>query len=358
MQPEDAQKPAPVAVESTKNAGFWQRIKDWDSRLSIAKGLTVVTLLTGFLGGYFQYLSSYQDQVSAQAKSDMADATNTFVDISNSFAEAQMLQQLIYFDYADTLGDPSDTGGNAMIAAAAQEIFPNYVKARNALRQNSNIFARKAEIYIDWASNLSRDPAAPGSLDQDPLTETLLGNYNFDCSATVNFPHYATAKAGAPGSAPSNPKENTQQNICTTGTADDLKKSTVNLCAVDLDTGKVDPAKPAVTINWHSAKHHLLTMHYCFEIVHGEIETARIWASKNDVSDKRRAEFLGKRNKYRSDLNQQVLRLDAFMSLAMSQLERIRVKYRPSGFLCHVPLVRDAIGLFSDRCTPIRTAEG
>ena len=38
------------------------------------------------------------------------------------------------------------------------------------------------------------------------------------------------------------------------------------------------------------------------------------------------------------------------MTLAMSQLERIRVKYRPSGFLCHVRLVRDAIGLFSKVC--------
>ncbi len=39
----------------------------------------------------------------------------------------------------------------------------------------------------------------------------------------------------------------------------------------------------------------------------------------------------------------------------MSQLERIRVKYRPSGFFCHVPLVRDAIGLVSKRCTPVST---
>jgi hypothetical protein len=44
------------------------------------------------------------------------------------------------------------------------------------------------------------------------------------------------------------------------------------------------------------------------------------------------------------------------MSLTMSQLERIRVKYRPVGFVCHIPLVRDAIGTFSKRCTPIRTA--
>ena len=59
--------------------------------------------------------------------------------------------------------------------------------------------------------------------------------------------------------------------------------------------------------------------------------------------------------KVRSHLNDEVIRLDAFMSLGMSQLERIRVKYRPSGFFCHVPLVRDAIGLVSKRCTPVST---
>jgi len=39
----------------------------------------------------------------------------------------------------------------------------------------------------------------------------------------------------------------------------------------------------------------------------------------------------------------------------MSQLERSRLKCRPSAF-CHVPLVRDAIGVFSTKCTPIGTA--
>jgi hypothetical protein len=350
MQPDDIQNPVPVPAVPAQGTGFWKRIQAWDSRLSIAKGLTAVTLLTSFLGGYFQYLNSYEDKVSAQAKADMTDATSAFVDISNSFAEAHMLQQLIYFDYADALADLSDSGSNAMITAAAQEVFPNYLKTRIALRLNSNVFARKAEIYMDWPSNRGRDPATADALYQDPLTETLLGDYNFDCSATVNSPHYGTANADAQGSA--------APNICTTGTADDLKKSTVNLCAVDRATGKINPAKPAITIDWHSAKHHVLIMHYCFEMVHGEIETPRIWASKNEVSDKRKTEFLARQNRYRDHLHEQVARQNAFMSLAMSELERIRVKYRPSGFFCHVPLVRDAIGLFSDRCTPIRTARG
>jgi hypothetical protein len=350
MQPDDMQNPVPVPAVPAQGIGFWKRIQAWDSRLSIAKGLTAVTLLTSFLGGYFQYLNSYEDKVSTQAKADMADATSAFVDISNSFAEAHMLQQLIYFDYADALADVSDGGSNAMITAAAQDVFPNYLKTRIALRLNSNVFARKAEIYMDWPSNRGRDPATADALYQDPLTETLLRDYNFDCSATVNSPHYGTANADAQASA--------APDICTTGTADDLKKSTVNLCAVDRATGKINPARPAITIDWHSAKHHVVTMHYCFEMVHGEIETARIWASKNEVSDKRKAEFLARQDRYRTHLYEQVVRQNAFMSLAMSELERIRVKYRPSGFFCHVPLVRDAIGLFSNRCTPIRTAQG
>ena len=38
----------------------------------------------------------------------------------------------------------------------------------------------------------------------------------------------------------------------------------------------------------------------------------------------------------------------------MSQLERIRVKYRPSSFYCSLPLVNYAI---SDRCDPVRIAK-
>ena len=55
-------------------------------------------------------------------------------------------------------------------------------------------------------------------------------------------------------------------------------------------------------------------------------------------------------------LQLQARRLDAFMTLTMAQLDRIRVRYRPSGFVCHVPLVRDAVGYFSNECLPIQPA--
>lgn len=322
------------------------RIKVWDNQFSVAKGLTVITLLTGFLGGYFQYLNAYEEKVSAQAKADMTDATATFVDISNAFAEAQTLQELVFFNFAGWL-DESDANQKEMVAAAAHQVFPDYVKARISLREKSRVFSRKAEMYIDWASDLGRDPSARHELNTDPLTEALLGDYNFDCDDRSNFPRFENAnKQGEPG------KDN--QNSCGV-----LRDSSINLCARD-DDGRIISTKKPITINWQSAKHHVLTMHYCFGISHNRIRAARAWAASKDasVSDKVREDFQKNSATYKSHLDNQVTRLNAFMSLAMSQLERIRVKYRPSSFYCHLPVVRDAVGIFSEKCTPVGTAAG
>ena len=330
------------------SSGFWARLQAFDGRLSIAKGFTAVTLLTGFFGGYFQYLNSYEEKVSTLAKADMQSATSSFVEISDAFAEAQMLQQLIFFDFAAALDAGPDAGQKSMVTQAGNDVFPGYVKARTSLRQNSSVFAHKAEIYIDWASDLGRDPATQQSLDGDPLTETLLGNYNFDCDAPANFANFAGSNRAGP--APAAPR-------CSGDVVDLRNPLRISLCARRGETGAIDPGKPAITIDWQSAKHHVLTMHYCFEATHSEIDTARIWASKNEVSDERVNKFRANEARYKARLDGEVTRLNAFMTVAMSQLERIRLKYRPSGFFCHVPLVRDAIGLFSTRCTPIGTAE-
>jgi hypothetical protein len=69
---------------------------------------------------------------------------------------------------------------------------------------------------------------------------------------------------------------------CSAGTRDNGSAQRTSLRAKRPDTADIDPNKPPITIDWQSPKHHLLTMHYCFEIAHAEIETARVWASKND----------------------------------------------------------------------------
>jgi hypothetical protein len=352
MQADSADNPPQGSNREPERSGLWERIKYWDSQFSVAKGLTIVTLLTGFFGGYFQYLNAYEDKVGADAKEDMTAATSTFEDVSNTFAEAQMLQQIIYFDLKDVLSDASDAGDKAMTTKNARDVYPDYIKVRTALRQNSGVIARKAEIYVDWASNLQRDPAAQQTLETDPLSEAVLGDYSFECDAPLNFPPLKITNTPGEDHDPNRPADDS----CAAGKeTDDPKKPYLHhLCA--RNNGKIVTNKPGVDINWYSAKHHVLIMHYCFEAAHRRIETARVWASNNDLSEQRKSEFLAGEKQAETDLNNQVIRLNAFMGLAMSQLERIRVKYRPVGFFCHVPLVRDAIGLFSKRCTPIRTA--
>jgi hypothetical protein len=337
---------------SNRPSSFMERVKYWDSQFSVAKGLTIFTLLTGFLGGSFQYLSAYDEKVSAQAKIDMTDATSTFVDISNAFAEAQTLQNLVYFNFADWLG-PSDNGEKEMLSKAAHDAFPDYIKARTSLREKSNIFAHKAEIYIDWASDLGRDPAGKHPLNADPVTEALLGDYNFDCDERANFPPFGNVVSKKPADGPAKAKNPT----CI---ASDQKDVT-NLCARD-KVGNIvsNENKEPALIKWQSAKHHVLIMHYCFEATHNSIRAARVWASNKDLSvtEELKRDFSDQKALTKAKLDDEVTRLNAFMSLAMSQLERIRVKYRPTGYFCHLPLVRNVIETFSERCTPLGTAAG
>jgi hypothetical protein len=345
--------PATPAAPPAKPPTFVERLKRWDEQFAVFKGLGLVTVIASLGGGYLQYLNSYEQKVGELAQADLSAATAAFVDISNAYAQAQMLQQQIYFDYADVANPQASAGDKAMTTKSVQASYPDYIKARNGLRQNSNIYARKAELYIDWPSDIGRDPASARAIDGDPLTDAKLGDYNFDCDSDDNLAHYADAKSAAD----STKKDMSHFCDAPNQTRQIQAGSDTVFCAYDTDKKHVDNSQPAITIHWQSAKHHLLVMHYCFEIAHRQLETARIWASGNDVSDAASADFLKNENTYQNSLDREVIRLDAFLSLVMSQLERIRVKYRPSGPFCHVPLVREAIGLFSNVCTPIRTAQ-
>jgi hypothetical protein len=322
--------------------------------LTYAKGLPVITLIGSLLVGYFQYLSAYQDKVSAQAKDDMTEATSTFLEISNSFSKAQTLQQILFFDFAAALDNKTDGNAQALETADAQKIYPDYQDARNTLRQNSDLLARKAELYLDSASDFARDPAETRTPSTDPLDQSLLGAYNFDCDDPNNRPDFAKAERSIQSGVPAKPLEascpvdKNQWNNDPPGTF-------VDLCA-RTDDGKIVPDKHAITLHWYSAKHQLLAMHYCFQILHSRLLAARDWASKSELSPALKAKFAAERADTQQQLDNQVMRLNSFMNLAMFQMDNIRVKYRPVGFACHIPFVSPVIGLFSRYCTPIRTA--
>ena len=335
--------------EWTRAGAFFDRL---NSILSYARGLPVITLIGSLLVGYFQYLSAYQDKVSAQAKEDMSAATSTFSAIADAFSEAQMLQQILYFDYTAALAIDADADAQAIQTKNAQATYPPYEHARILLRQNSDLFARKAEIYIDWASDFGRDPADTKTPTTDPLNESLLGVYNFDCDDTANIPHFNMLDDNGnrlPLAPAAPPCRYDRGEVIS-----DPPGSYVRLCAKE--NGKIVADKPALTLHWYSAKHQLLAMHYCFERLHSQLLPARQWASQSSLGPEQKARFIAKEADIDAGLTRQAVRLDAFMSLAMFQMENIRVKYRPVGFMCHIPFVTPFVDLFSNYCTPVRTA--
>ena len=120
----------------------------------------------------------------------MASATATFTEISRAFSEVQALQQTLYSDFTRAVRDRSDASDQALATKNAQAISERYEKARIELRENIDVLTRKAEVYIDWASDTYRDAADKHNVDDDPLSRQVLRDYAFDCSDKYNFPAF------------------------------------------------------------------------------------------------------------------------------------------------------------------------
>jgi hypothetical protein len=333
-----APKAAPIRWLSKFNHGF-----------NIVTGLSAFTVLSSLAVGYFQYLNAYQEKVSSLAKEDMTLAAGTFTDISHAFSEVQALQQTLYADFANAVGGKSDAGDKALATSDARAISERYEKARIELRENIDLLTRKAEIYIDRASDSYRDPAEKHNVDEDPLSRRVLRDYAFDCSDKFNFPAFGNVHVPDDDTPP---KEVADDNYCAIAEKRGVDETTkpkdafIRICA-----GPNDEA--AKRINWYSAKHHVLTMHYCFEAAHNKLAAARQWASGVGGDAAKESDVLKGEKEINAQFDDLAGRINAFNSLALYQMEQIRVKYRPAGPWCNVPLVWNISSL---NCFPVRTA--
>jgi hypothetical protein len=348
MPNDDTHKPPQaddIAPKSAPLRWLWTTVKGL-SLFTVLSGL--FTVLSSLAVGYFQYLNAYQEKVSSLAKEDMTLAAATFTDISHAFSEMQALQQTLYTDFADAVGGKSDAGGKALATNNARAISERYEKARIALRENIDLLTRKAEIYIDRASD-SRDPAEKHNVDEDPLSRRVLRDYAFDCSDTFNFPAFGNVRA-PDNSTP--PKEVADDQYCAIAEKRGVDETTkpkdafIRICAGPND-------KAAKRINWYSAKHHVLTMHYCLEATHNKLAAARQWAAGSDRDAAKESEIIQGEKEINAQFDDLAGRINAFNSLALYQMEQIRVKYRPARLWCNVPFVWNISSL---NCFPIRTA--
>jgi hypothetical protein len=297
--------------------GFWQSLKSLVMRQ--LSGITIVGvlgLLTTLIVAYFQNMSAYQDKVTTQAKDDMTSATQVFAEASTALSSAISLQQQLinYFYAAVPNGVYKDDG--AYPTASARAMYKDYVDSYTSLHQNYNLLARKAEIYLDWPSDPTHDAATNTGPNVDPFNMSTLGEFDFNCEKYL--PNFAPDKVRIPL---------TDQHDGTTATLD-----------------------------WNSAKHHVLTMQYCFDVTHKKLTGLLEWASKSTIAQ---ADWDYLTNKDTQELfqktraNNQALRLNAFVGVAMGHIEAISARYRPNGYWCSVPIVPQLIG---KKCAPVRLA--
>jgi hypothetical protein len=178
----------------------------------------------------------------------------------------------------------------------------------------------------------------------------LLRAYDFNCADRANFPRFGDVNFKPPATTNAAP-ELSDQAFCAAGVTQDPDApigpgdAFARICPLKND-------KPAVRIYWYSAKHEVLTLQYCLEAAHDRLAAVRGWASQSERDPAGEQQVLADAEKISAQLDGLARRLNAFTSLALSQMERIRVKYRPVGVVCSVPFVRDFFG----RCFPIRTA--
>lgn len=176
----------------------------------------------------------------------------------------------------------------------------------------------------------------------------MLRAYQFNCADRANYPRFGDVNFKPPQNDNPAPELSDEQ-FCAAGAKQDPDTKITPGDAFD----RICPPKndkPAVRIYWYSAKHEVLTMQYCLEAAHDRLAAVR--DTKNNRDQAGEQQILADADRVSAQLDGLAKRLNAFTSLALSQMERIRVKYRPVGVVCSVPLVRN---LFA-RCFPIRTA--
>jgi hypothetical protein len=216
---------------------FWQciiRTFTWtETELSHVKNLTLFGVISTLVVAYFQYRSAYQDRVATLAQNDITAAAQTFSEASTALSAAVSLQRRLISDfYAAAPGAYKDD--NAYPTTDARAIYKDYMDTYASLHQNYNLLARKAEIYLDWPSDLTHDAAAHTTPTVDPINMSLLGTANFDCEASM--PNFDCGKQSVPIKDPINGK--------------------------------------TYTIDWRSALHNVLTIEYCFDVTHQNMNAA------------------------------------------------------------------------------------
>ncbi len=280
-----------------------QRLRRLAKRITVGVAVSVAATSVGWLlGSYFQYISWRDQQNIDMFKQDFAGASAAFAEVSGVLSTAMNLQQMIEANFRRALTQHVDADDSAFLTVSGRKLYQPYVDAQNSLKENIDVLARKMEIFVDWASDLTHDRSAKGQ-GADRMSRSMLDKYDFKCEKHVPD-------------------------------ATDFKKLTSQKIEKK-GKQRIENKDEPLQIDWHSAKHHVLTFQYCLEEIHNRILPALQWASNSPVDPYQKDSFVADED-IDTLVDKQVERLNAFMLLVMWRLDDIRERYQRMGYRCHV----------------------
>ncbi|GLI23175.1 hypothetical protein GGQ86_003285 [Xanthobacter flavus] len=288
--PKDAQPPI---------TGWRKALSELDGPLTFIKNLSLFSLVAVIATAFFQFNQWSIDKTLDRAKSDYALATQTFDELIGTLAKAQNLQQIVYFLYKAAANAPQDQA--VYFHKQAQNVAIEYAKIRMELRTGIDRLFYKAQLYIDWASDL-------------------------DDNRTLASTRYSFAPVGS-NVAPSGAKADTLSDAKLDGAGfkcTDKKAVPDYVVFTDLKPVPMGP----IIVDWRSAKHQLVIFYHCFDELHQAILPARIWAATDPATpgtgqpSKTAATALA--GPVEAAMDNQVIRINGLSMLVMTRIEQIR----------------------------------
>ena len=233
-------------------------------------------------------------------------------------------------------------------------------ECRRSTKRRGRTCAKRSTCSPEGAKSTSTGPATSTAIRQESTMWRLIrcrypccATMQFDCSRSDQLPANSETSMTASGKIP--PASFRTSAFCTSERKQEIDEKTtpqgnafIRICPAGSTMSRV--MDPLV-----QRQAHLLTLHYCFDALH---DAARTGATMG--LEKRARHGEGRRSPQRPARSRRHWTdwragCDSFDSLALYQIERIRVKYRPAGFECSVPGLRN---LYAKSCLPLRTTTG
>jgi hypothetical protein len=321
-RPQKTTAPPSVRAKPSKS---WLRglLLALDKPFNFATRLTSVGAVGVIIAALVQYSSWRDEKNLTRHKEELSSAISTFSEISGALSAVMNLQQILFFTYKAYYETDDEQKINAFFASG-KAIATQYVNLRTALRQNIDVLAAKADLFIDR-------PTTPDSKRIAPVS---------------NAPQVFSNR-------------------------DSLRSNMFN-CERDMPSSNTIEVKK-ITLDWTHTRSHVWTFYYCLEEVHTSLLPARVWASLDTrgddqavakAEDNKKTKLAlyakvddqgvttndNKKNikidlhekfsdeemdKVVRDFDRETQRLNHFIALSIRKIEEIRLRAKENGFFRH-----------------------